>query len=46
MQIALTLTNCGYFVMTFMHRNCKQSGNDDAFSKRIDDLADVEHAIG
>lgn len=41
-----TLINFGYLDIIFMHRNCKHSWNDDAFSNFIDDLAGVEHAIG
>lgn len=32
--------------MTFMQRNCKHSGYDDAFIKRMEDRDDVEQAIG
>lgn len=32
--------------MTFMQRNCKHSGYDEAFIKRIEDRDDVEQAIG
>lgn len=44
-HIQHTSNSCGYFVMTFMQRNCRQSRKDVVFISRTDDLAEVEQTI-